>query len=128
KNRVPLFKEPLRQLRDIFRMVKQVADLNSAHSDLMLGRLGGSPSAAAVGYMLSSISFSGFGSKKKRASLIKPSVTRKKSNMRTTTSPSRASLKVASHSVAAYSPSMICLFTFAARTGILGNTWVFRNS
>ena len=31
KNRVPPFKQPLPQLRDVFRVFNQVANLNSAH-------------------------------------------------------------------------------------------------
>src|SRR5437016_14613480 len=33
KNRVPLFEQPLRQLRDVFGVLKQVANLNSAHTN-----------------------------------------------------------------------------------------------
>ena len=67
------------------------------------------------------MSFKGLGSKKKRASLMSPSVTRKKSKMETKTSLPFASLKVASQRVATYSPSTMCRSTVAAGTGILGN-------
>jgi hypothetical protein len=33
KNGIPLFKELLRQLRDVFRMLNQIADRNSVHGD-----------------------------------------------------------------------------------------------
>jgi len=35
KNSVPLLKEPLRQLRDVFRMLNQVANPNSTHINSM---------------------------------------------------------------------------------------------
>src|SRR6266487_6602590 len=37
KNRVPLFEQPLRQLRDVFGMLNQVANLNSAHTNSVFG-------------------------------------------------------------------------------------------
>src|SRR6266568_662025 len=37
KNRVPLFEQPLRQLRDVFGVLNQVANLNSAHSNSVFG-------------------------------------------------------------------------------------------
>jgi hypothetical protein len=37
KNRVPLLKEPLRQLRDVFGVLNQVANLNSAHTNSVFG-------------------------------------------------------------------------------------------
>src|SRR5438552_7859660 len=36
KNRVPLFKQPLPQLRDVFWMLNQIADPNAAHINSML--------------------------------------------------------------------------------------------
>src|SRR5438132_7527683 len=48
KNRVPLLEEPLRQLRDVFWMLNQVANPNSTHIDSMLG-LTRTNSAAASG-------------------------------------------------------------------------------
>jgi hypothetical protein len=33
KNRAPLFEQPLRQLRDVFGMLNQVTNLNSAHTN-----------------------------------------------------------------------------------------------
>ena len=33
KDRVPLFEQPLRQLRDVFGVINQVANLNSAHTN-----------------------------------------------------------------------------------------------
>ena len=35
ENGIPLLKEPLRQLRDVFWVLNQVANLNSAHVDLV---------------------------------------------------------------------------------------------
>ena len=35
KNGIPLLKEPLRQLRDVFRMFNQVANPNTTHIDAM---------------------------------------------------------------------------------------------
>src|SRR4029077_2503097 len=35
KHRIPLLKEPLRQLRDVFWMFNQIADSNSAHTDTL---------------------------------------------------------------------------------------------
>src|SRR5947207_9900779 len=37
KNRVPLFEQPLRQLRDVFGVFNQIANLNSAHTNLVSG-------------------------------------------------------------------------------------------
>src|SRR5215831_9899369 len=37
KNRIPLLKEPSRQLRDIFGVFNQIANSNSTHIDSMLG-------------------------------------------------------------------------------------------
>src|SRR5438309_5007330 len=37
KNRVPLLELPLRQLRNVFGVINQVADLNSAHSNSVFG-------------------------------------------------------------------------------------------
>src|SRR2546428_8814236 len=37
KNRAPLFEEPLRQLRDVFGVLNQVANLNSAHTNSVFG-------------------------------------------------------------------------------------------
>src|ERR1700736_1077790 len=37
KSRVPVFEEPLRQLRDVFGVLNQVANLNSAHTNSMFG-------------------------------------------------------------------------------------------
>src|SRR5437899_11172968 len=37
KNRAPLFEQPLRQLRDVIGVLNQVANLNSAHTNLMFG-------------------------------------------------------------------------------------------
>ena len=37
KNRAPLFEEPLRQLRDVFRVLNQVANPNSTHINSMFG-------------------------------------------------------------------------------------------
>src|SRR5438094_3014616 len=37
KNRVPLFELPLRQLRDVFGVLNQVANLNSTHINSMFG-------------------------------------------------------------------------------------------
>jgi hypothetical protein len=40
KNRAPMFEEPLRQFRDVFGMLNQVADSNSAHTSSVLGLFG----------------------------------------------------------------------------------------
>src|SRR6266567_9472465 len=37
KNRAPLFEQPLRQLRDVFGVLNQVANLNSAHTNSVFG-------------------------------------------------------------------------------------------
>src|SRR5438477_12824703 len=37
KSRVPLFEQPLRQLRDVFGVLNQVANLNSAHTNCVFG-------------------------------------------------------------------------------------------
>src|SRR6266446_2417814 len=37
KNGVPLFKEPLRQLRDVFWVLNQVANPNSTHTNSVFG-------------------------------------------------------------------------------------------
>src|SRR5437660_11881747 len=37
KNRAPLLEEPLRQLRDVFRVLNQVANPNSTHINSMFG-------------------------------------------------------------------------------------------
>src|SRR5438046_577559 len=34
KDRVPLFEQPLSQLRDVFRVLNQIANLNSAHTKI----------------------------------------------------------------------------------------------
>ena len=37
ENGIPLLKKPLRQLRDVFRVLYQVANPNSTHIDAILG-------------------------------------------------------------------------------------------